>query len=91
MDNYGRLMAHTAQFEACLTHIFSKYCTPPPKATGGKLAEDAVMDGAALDRWAYDTNGSPFDEETKDEMREYLDVNEKGDLTCVAAALTGIA
>ncbi|KZV90406.1 hypothetical protein EXIGLDRAFT_770824 [Exidia glandulosa HHB12029] len=69
------------QFEACLAHIFSKYCTPPPGATGGRLAEDAVMDGAALDKWACDTNGAPFGQETKDEMREYLDVNERGDLT----------
>ncbi|KIJ44047.1 hypothetical protein M422DRAFT_79994, partial [Sphaerobolus stellatus SS14] len=34
-----------------------------------------------LDRWAKDTNGEPFSEETKEELREYIDMTEEGDLT----------
>lgn len=35
----------------------------------------------ALDRWAKDTNGAPFTEETKEEMKEYLDTTDEGSLT----------
>jgi hypothetical protein len=38
---------------------------------------------AGLDKWAVDTNGHSFPEETKEELREFLDVTEEGCLTCV--------
>ncbi|KAH7107541.1 hypothetical protein BKA62DRAFT_683700 [Auriculariales sp. MPI-PUGE-AT-0066] len=66
-------------FEACLAHIFAKYCSPKP--FGGRPSPDSVMDGAALDVWARDTNGVPFSQESIDEMKEYLDVDEQGNLT----------
>ena len=34
-----------------------------------------------LDRWAIDTNGMPFDEETKQELSDFMDVTDDGDLT----------
>ncbi|KAG8880036.1 hypothetical protein FRB98_005369 [Tulasnella sp. 332] len=34
-----------------------------------------------LDRYAIDTNGQPFTEEAKAELREFLDVDEDGHLT----------
>ncbi|EJD52920.1 hypothetical protein AURDEDRAFT_96792 [Auricularia subglabra TFB-10046 SS5] len=68
------------QFEACLAHIFSQYCTPSA-AGASRPPEGAVLDAAGLDRWARDTNGAAFSQETKDEMREYLDTNDRGDLT----------
>jgi hypothetical protein len=78
------------QLERCLRHIFAKYCTPcparPPKQDSTILLTppgDAILDAAGLDAWAQDTNGAPFSEETKEELREFLDVTEDGELTCV--------
>jgi len=78
------------QLERCLRHIFAKYCTPcparPPKQDSTILLtppDDAILDAAGLDAWAQDTNGAPFSEETKEELREFLDVTEEGELTCV--------
>ncbi|KLO12607.1 hypothetical protein SCHPADRAFT_929112 [Schizopora paradoxa] len=45
---------------------------PPP---------DAYLTQVGLDRWAKDTNGTAFSEETKDEMKGFLDVTEAGNLT----------
>jgi hypothetical protein len=78
------------QLERCLRHIFAKYCTPcparPPKQDSTILLTppgDAILDAAGLDAWAQDTNGAPFSEETKEELREFLDVTEEGELTYV--------
>jgi hypothetical protein len=82
--------AWLVQLERCLRHIFAKYCTPcparPPKQDSTILLTppgDAILDAAGLDAWAQDTNGAPFSEETKEELREFLDVTEDGELTCV--------
>lgn len=79
------------QLEDCLKHIFAKYCTPPPtpapseKVTGLLVpSEDAYLTEQGLDAWARDTNGAPFDEETKEELLEFLDVNDDGSLTYVS-------
>ena len=83
------------QFEGCLKHIFAKYCTPPPTSVARSptkpLTETAVtllvppmdsyMTPAALDKWATDTNGAPFSEEAKEELKEFLDVTDEGNLT----------
>ncbi|KAB5593061.1 EF-hand 1, calcium-binding site protein [Ceratobasidium theobromae] len=68
--------------------IFEKYCTPrPPPRTWtthtrlGTAVESAWMDEAGLDAWARDTNGAEFPPETKEEMRDTLDVTEAGHLT----------
>lgn len=42
---------------------------------------DAYLTPAALDKWAQDTNGAPFSNEAKEELQEFLDVNDDGDLT----------
>ncbi|CAE6503550.1 unnamed protein product [Rhizoctonia solani] len=66
--------------------MFSKYCTPrPPPGTSPprlvSLVEGAYMEEAGLDAWARDTNGAPFPEETKEEMKDTLDVTDQGNLT----------
>ena len=66
-----------------MSDIFAKYCTPPPQETRSALKrapEGAFMDENALDRWAADTNGQPFSEETKEELREFIDMTEEGHL-----------
>ena len=45
--------------------------------------DDAYLTEEGLDAWARDTNGAPFDEETKEELLEFLDVNDDGNLTYV--------
>ena len=78
------------QLEACLKHIFSKYCTPAPRAvspTPGEIyayltpPQGAYLTPEGLDAWARDTNGSPFSDETKAELIEFLDVTADGGLT----------
>ncbi|KAG8732901.1 hypothetical protein FRC11_010212 [Ceratobasidium sp. 423] len=39
------------------------------------------MEEDGLDAWARDTNGAPFPDETKEEMKDTLDVDERGNLT----------
>ncbi|KAF8636484.1 hypothetical protein AX17_003299 [Amanita inopinata Kibby_2008] len=78
------------QLEACLKHIFAKYCVPPaerPDSLDGKRQilltppPGAFLDSDGLDAWARDTNGAPFSQETKDELIEFLDVTDDGGLT----------
>jgi len=75
--------------ESCLQHIFSKYCTPAPSITQPVQSETRLLtppDGAyltpeGLDEWARDTNGAPFSPEMKEELVEFLDVTDDGQLT----------
>ncbi|KAG2020389.1 hypothetical protein CC2G_005742 [Coprinopsis cinerea AmutBmut pab1-1] len=77
------------QLEACLKHIFAKYCTPSvQKPSDGSPANalltpppNAYLSAEGLDEWARDTNGTPFSQETKDELIEFLDVTDDGCLT----------
>ncbi|KAG8875531.1 hypothetical protein FRB97_005050 [Tulasnella sp. 331] len=74
------------KLEACLGHIFSKYIEPPftsHQAESGLLVPEpnAYLTSTGLDRYAIDTNGQPFTEEAKAELREFLDVDEDGHLT----------
>ncbi|KZT26291.1 hypothetical protein NEOLEDRAFT_1155799 [Neolentinus lepideus HHB14362 ss-1] len=86
LDDDGAI---SEQLETCLKHIFAKYCTPPPAdvASAGKCLilmtppEGAYLSETGLDAWAKDTNGAPFSEETKEELRQFLDVTDDGDLT----------
>lgn len=85
------------KLEACLKHIFAKYCSPPhplAHAPDGSAdgsgrtvlltpASNAFLSPEGLDAWARDTNGAPFSQETKDELVEFLDVTDDGGLTCV--------
>ncbi|KAK0549429.1 hypothetical protein OC845_003134 [Tilletia horrida] len=48
---------------------------------GSSPAEGAVLSDAALDRFAFETNGAPFGAESKAEILEFLDVDEQGRLT----------
>lgn len=41
----------------------------------------AILTDEALDYWARHTNGSAFSEETKQELKEFLDVADDGSLT----------
>lgn len=49
--------------------------------------EGAYLSPEGLDTWASDTNGAPFDDETKEELMEFLDVTEDGSLTSVTSAV----
>lgn len=73
----------TPQLEACLAHIFSKYCTPRPQKRQGLLVPPpgAFLGVEGLDEWAKDTNGAPFDEESKEELLMFMDCTEEGGLT----------
>ncbi|KDR81516.1 hypothetical protein GALMADRAFT_239512 [Galerina marginata CBS 339.88] len=85
LDDEGAI---TNQLETCLKHIFAKYCTPAVQRpsvedTPTLLAPppNAYLSGDDLQRWAVDTNGEPFSEETREEVVESFDVTEDGNLT----------
>jgi len=84
LDDEGQI---SDKFEQCLNHVFSKYCTPAPPVTSPRQTRllqapsGAYLTEAGLDRWAQDTNGAPFAQDVKDELREFLDVTEEGHLT----------
>ncbi|KAF7322907.1 hypothetical protein HMN09_00070200 [Mycena chlorophos] len=85
LDDEGNI---SDQLEKILKHIFAKYCVPPPSAPTSPSGLLVPPDGAylsqeGLDKWATDTNGHPFTEETKEELVEFLDITESGQLTCV--------
>ncbi|ELU43882.1 hypothetical protein AG1IA_02072 [Rhizoctonia solani AG-1 IA] len=90
--------AVSQKFMTALAQIFSKYCTPrPPPHTSPQrlisLVENAWMEECGLDDWARDTNGAPFPDETKEEMKDTLDVDDQGNLTYVClfeSVLTGL-
>ena len=67
-----------------MKHIFGKYCTPPSSTSHeGKIAlpDGAHLTSQGLDDWAIATNGKAFDNETKEELVDYMDVTEDGHLT----------
>nr|VWO98744.1 Asparagine synthase (Glutamine-hydrolyzing) [Ganoderma boninense] len=82
LDDDGAI---SIQLESCLKHIFAKYCTPKASAQkhGDFLEppEGAFLAPDGLDSWAQDTNGTPFDEATKEELLEFMDVTDDGGLT----------
>ncbi|KAN0076961.1 hypothetical protein V8E55_010816 [Tylopilus felleus] len=86
LDDDGTI---SQKLEACLKHIFTKYCMPAPPAVSRKAhgplllvpPEGAYLTQEGLDAWARDTNGAPFSKETKDELVEFLDVTADGSLT----------
>jgi hypothetical protein len=67
-----------------LKQIFLKYCTPrTTNLDPSSLPPNAFMSPASLDKWVIDTNGSPLPDEEKEEIKEFVDVNEDGNLTSV--------
>ncbi|KAL1745607.1 hypothetical protein HDZ31DRAFT_36031 [Schizophyllum fasciatum] len=85
LDSEGSI---SPQLEACLQHIFAKYCTPQAQHSAVRARKSlltppdgAYLSPAGLDAWAKDTNGAPFPQETKDELIEFLDVTPDGGLT----------
>ncbi|KAJ7273624.1 hypothetical protein B0H12DRAFT_1007756 [Mycena haematopus] len=86
LDNDGGI---SDQLELCLKHIFGiEICIPPapvPAAADMRVLlvppEGAYLTTAGLDAWARDTNGAPFSSETKEELIEFLDVTDAGELT----------
>lgn len=81
-------MHDVVQLERCLKHIFAKYCDPPVEhnANANVLVSpspDAYLTGKALEKWAMDTNGEPFSQEMKEEVMEFFDLNDDGNLTYV--------
>ncbi|GJE90851.1 hypothetical protein PsYK624_069950 [Phanerochaete sordida] len=75
--------AISVELEACLAHIFAKYCTPRPEKQPGLLVPPpgASLSSEGLDDWARDTNGSAFDEDSKEELLMFMDCTEEGGLT----------
>jgi len=78
----------SVELEHCLKHIFAKYCTPPPPTSindkGGIFLtppDGSYLTPQGLDAWARDTNGAPFSKETREELREFMDVTDEGWLT----------
>lgn len=69
--------------------MFAKYCTPPVEMHKESPADiltpspGAYLSPEGLDRWATDTNGEIFSEETKEEILEFFDSTDNGDLTYV--------
>jgi len=51
--------------------------------SNGLLVPDknAYLSEEGLQKWAKDTNGEPFSEETKEEVVESFDVTDDGNLT----------
>ncbi|KAI0720966.1 hypothetical protein C8T65DRAFT_252787 [Cerioporus squamosus] len=83
LDDDGAI---SEQLETCLKHIFAKYCTPRPTPAHKNEAlleppEGAYLSQEGLDAWARDTNGAPFDDDTKEELLEFMDVTDDGGLT----------
>ncbi|KAI6150390.1 hypothetical protein BKA82DRAFT_34436 [Pisolithus tinctorius] len=84
LDDDGTI---SEKLEACLKHIFTKYCVPapPPSDRNGPSLltppEGSYLTPEGLDAWARDTNGAPFSQDTKDELIEFLDVTDDGGLT----------
>ncbi|KAF9404836.1 hypothetical protein BGZ94_003912 [Podila epigama] len=68
IDEDGAL---TQECEDALVAIFESY----------DLDKDGALSNAELDAFAKDTNGDVFDEDTRNEITEFLDLNEKGYLT----------
>jgi hypothetical protein len=48
--------------------------SPPP---------NAYLTDEAIEKWALETNGEPFSQETKEEVKEFFDLNDDGNLTYV--------
>lgn len=74
----------TPALHDALALIFSRFAVPAPKAAlqlGQRPPSGAVMHEAALDAWATATNGQPLPEDQKEELREYLDCDDEGNLT----------
>ncbi|KAG6890461.1 hypothetical protein C0992_001508 [Termitomyces sp. T32_za158] len=94
LDDEGAI---SDQLEACLRHIFAKYCVPPPERKQDGVVTllepppGAYLTAEGLDAWAQDTNGAPFSQETKDELVEFLDVTDDGRLTLVLPGLDCVA
>ena len=79
---------HVLQLERCLKHIFAKYCDPPVEHdsdTNVLLSPppNAYLTEKALEKWALDTNGEPFSQEMKEQVMDFFDLNDDGNLTYV--------
>ncbi|KAI1318814.1 hypothetical protein EDD11_005660 [Mortierella claussenii] len=68
VDEDGAL---TQECEDALVAIFKNY----------DVDKDGALSHAELDAFAKDTNGDVFDEETRGEITEFLDLDDKGHLT----------
>ena len=79
---WTRNLMTCVQLESCLKQIFAKYCTPRP-IRASEPPEGAYLSQEGLDAWARDTIGAPFDEATKEELLEFMDVTDDGGLTSV--------
>ncbi|KAF9108960.1 hypothetical protein BGX29_000048 [Mortierella sp. GBA35] len=63
--------AFTKECEAALVAIFERY----------DVDKDGALSNDELDAFAKDTNGAVFDEDSRNEITEFLDLDDKGQLT----------
>ncbi|KAG0367235.1 hypothetical protein BC939DRAFT_441039 [Gamsiella multidivaricata] len=68
VDEDGAL---TQECENALVAIFKRY----------DVDKDGALSTSELDAFAKDTNGDVFDEDTRAEISEFLDLDERGQLT----------
>ncbi|PWZ02784.1 hypothetical protein BCV70DRAFT_234575 [Testicularia cyperi] len=91
LDDEGDL---SPKFEVALIRIFARFSSsykgkqPQGEATrtdGDEVPQrpgrDDVLTEAELDEFAKATNGEPLPQESKDEIREFLDTDDTGSLT----------
>lgn len=82
------------QFEAALIRIFARFSSsykkahPNVQASGSKRSWSIprpdgsdVLTEADLDGFSKETNGAALPQESKDEIKEFLDTNDEGNLT----------
>ncbi|GAA6013130.1 hypothetical protein JCM11491_005190 [Sporobolomyces phaffii] len=67
------------QLYEVLKEVFARYAKPPAKPKGDEDAK--VCARSALNAFARDTNGQEMTDETYNEIVEYLDVTDDGELT----------
>ncbi|GAA5847887.1 hypothetical protein JCM3766R1_003172 [Sporobolomyces carnicolor] len=76
LDSEGAI---SDQLYDALTEVFARYSKPPVKPKGDK--DGKVCGRSGLNAFALDTNGQDMTDETYNEIVEYLDVTEDGELT----------
>ncbi|GAA5837690.1 hypothetical protein JCM5353_003818 [Sporobolomyces roseus] len=67
------------QLYEVLEEVFVRYAKPPTKPKGEN--DEKVCGRSGLNAFAKDTNGEEMTDETYNEIVEYLDVTEEGELT----------
>ncbi|GAA5983423.1 hypothetical protein JCM5350_007645 [Sporobolomyces pararoseus] len=76
LDSEGAI---SDQLYEVLEEVFARYSKAPVKAKGEN--DEKVCGRSGLNAFAMDTNGQEMSDETYNEIVEYLDVTQEGELT----------